>query len=361
MRLEESLQSAADMFGSDSGAPNGVTLYTSLPSRVERLAFGRKLGAAYQRECIASWRRRGFDVVSLNSRAEIEVLLPLGYEVRYREVEIGRPRINDFLTVIKEEPAAIAGIINADCIMVANDQTISLVLKSARLGLVLMERANIRAEDVKATGLSCYGFDFFLFAKQIVYNLEFDSEISIGTPWWDYWFPIVYHLGGGQLFKAPAPMLIHLDHQQGWSYESWLAHGRRMHEALARRKDQGGLLPFIKYGETNGLPEQDVCELATAAFQWLKTVPQAMNVDDPSAWLWCSLLAGIEAVPREAREAEQRFREVERGYKEAEQCLKNSLSWRVTRPLRFIEDKLSQFRLPISLRSFFERLTATES
>jgi hypothetical protein len=357
MRLEESLQSDQAMFGSVSGAPNGVTLYTSLPARIERRVSGRELGAAYQRECIASWWRRGFDVVSLNTRAEIEALLPLGYEVRYREVEIGRPRINDFLTVIKEEP----GIINADCIMVANDQAISLVLQSARLGLVLTERVNIGAEEVKATGSSCYGFDLLLFAKQFLYNLEFDPEISIGTPWWDYWFPIVYQLGGGQLFRPPAPMLIHLDHKQGWSRESWLAHGRRMHDALTRHNDQGGSLPFIKYGETNGLSEQEVCELATAAFQWLKTVPQAMNVDDPSVWLWCSLLAGIEAVPREAREAEQRFREVERGYKEAEQCLKNSLSWRVTRPLRFIEDKLSQFRLPISLRSFFERLTATES
>ena len=116
------------MFGSVSGAPNGVTLYTSLPARIERRVSGRELGAAYQRECIASWRRRGFDVVSLNSRVEIEVLLPLGYEVRYREVEIGRPRINDFLTVIKEEPAAIAGIINADCIMVANDQKAGIKL-----------------------------------------------------------------------------------------------------------------------------------------------------------------------------------------------------------------------------------------
>jgi hypothetical protein len=174
----------------------------------------------------------------------------------------------------------------------------------------------------------------------LYYNLEFDPEISIGTPWWNYWFSIAYHLGGGPLFMAPAPMLLHLDHKQGWSYESWLAHGRRMHDAIARDKDQDGLLPFIKYGETEGLSDQEVGELATATFQWLKTVPWAMNVDDPSAWLWCSLLAGIEAVPREAREAEQRLREIEHGFKEAEQRLKNSLSWKLTKPIRSIEEKL---------------------
>jgi hypothetical protein len=84
---------------------------TSLPPKIERLAGGRKLGAMYQRECIASWRRLGFDVVSLNSRAEIEALLPLGYEVTFKEVAASPPQINDFLAVIKEELAAVAGII----------------------------------------------------------------------------------------------------------------------------------------------------------------------------------------------------------------------------------------------------------
>jgi hypothetical protein len=129
---------------------------------------GREIGDAYQRECITFWRRRGFNVISFNSRAEIGALLSLGYEVIYREVEIGRPRLNDFFSLIKEEPAAIGWIVNADCIMVANDQAISLVLQSARLGLVLMERTNIGAEDVKATGLSCNGFNFFSVCKAVL-------------------------------------------------------------------------------------------------------------------------------------------------------------------------------------------------
>ena len=175
---------AASYVGSVSSAPNGVTLYTSLPPSIQRWASGRERGTAYQRECIASWRRYGFDVISLNSRAEIEALLPLGYEVTYREVETGRPKINDFLSVIKEEPAAIGGIINADCMMVTNNQLILLILQSAKRGLVLTERINFGAKDVKATGLSCFGFDLFLFAKQFLHTFEFDPQISIGTPWW---------------------------------------------------------------------------------------------------------------------------------------------------------------------------------
>jgi hypothetical protein len=357
------------MFALANGAPQAVTLYTSLPPRSERLAAGRELGTVYQRECIASWRRLGFDVVSLNARAEIEALLPLGYEVTFKEVASSRPRISDFLAVVKEEPAAVAGIINADCMMVANAAAISLVLQSARQGLVLVERLNIGADDVKATGVSCCGFDLLLFATQVLDDLEFDREISIGTPWWDYWFPIAYRLAGGELFSAPAPLLMHLDHPQSWSWEAWFAHGRKMHESLARNGGSGSSLPFVKHDRTNELSDTDVRYLTTAAFQWLKTVARVIQVDDPSAWLWCSFLAGIDSAAKHAREAERGFEESERGLEEAkrdfeeakrgfevaERRLKNSLSWKVTRPLRGVEKKLSRITLPIRLSSFFKR------
>jgi hypothetical protein len=91
------------MFASTYSTAQGVILYTSLPPRLERLAAGSECGVAYQRECIASWRRLAFDVVSLNSRAEIETLLPLGFDVTFKEVASECPRISDFLTVIKED------------------------------------------------------------------------------------------------------------------------------------------------------------------------------------------------------------------------------------------------------------------
>jgi hypothetical protein len=357
------------MFASATGTPQAVTLYTSLPPRIERVAAGRKLGAMYQRECIASWRRLGFGVVSLNGRAEIEALLPLGYEVTFKEAAASPPRINDFLAVIKEEPAAVAGIINADCIFVANDQMISLVLKSAGRGLVLVERLNIGADDLRATGTSCCGFDLILFAKQLLNAVEFDTEIAIGTPWWDYWFPLAYQSAGGELFSAPAPMLMHLDHPLGWSQETWLAQGRKMHDSLARKCKSDSSFPFVKYDQTNELSDSEVCELATAAFQWLKTAPSVIAMVDPLAWLWSSVLAGIDSVSKQARdaerrhdEAERRHEEAERRHEEAERCheeadrrLKDSFSWKVTRPLRDIENTLARIRLPTKMSSFIKR------
>jgi hypothetical protein len=378
------------MLASASPVPRGITLFTSLPPKIKRTAAGRELGAVYQRECIASWRSQGFEIVSLNARAEIEALLPLSYEVTFKEVASTRPRIYDFLTIIKEEPAAVAGIINADCMMVANDPAISLVLQFAKQGLVLVERLNIGADDLRATGVSCCGFDLLLFAKRVLDDLEFDPEISIGTPWWDYWFPIAYRLAGGQLFTVPAPMLMHLDHPQSWSWENWLADGRKMHDSLARIKKSDSSFPFVKYDQTNELSKSEALDFAIATFQWLKTAPHVIQMEDPSAWLWCSLLAGIDSVPKQATDAERGFEEAKRGFEEAERRheeaerrheeaerrheeaerrheeaerrheeaerrLKDSLSWKVTRPLRGIEKMLSRIRLPTSLRSFLKR------
>jgi hypothetical protein len=233
---------------------------------------------------------------------------------------------------------------------------------SLRQGLVLVERLNIGADDLRATGVSCYGFDLLLFKKQVLDDLEFDPEIPIGTPWWDYWFPIACQLAGGQLFTAPAPLLMHLDHPQGWSWEGWLAQGRKMHDSLAIKCKSYSSLPFVNYDQTNELSKSEANDFAIAAFQWLKTVAHVIQVEDPWAWLWCSFLAGIESAAKQAREAERRHEEAERRHEdaerrheEAEHRLKDSLSWKVTRPLRGIENMLSRIRLPTRLSSFLKR------
>lgn len=209
------------IFESGNGEPRKATLYTACRQGWSGGPWGRELGAAYQRECLVSWRRLGFDIVSLNSRAEIEALSPLGYELSFREAGEGLPSINDFIRIIKEDPSPVAGIINADCMMAANGQVMSVVMEAARARACF-------AADARATGQGCYGFDLFLFAKQHMNGLKFPPEITIGVPWWDYWFAVAYHLAGGQLFAAPAPMLVHLDHPQGWSRKTWLAIGRQM-------------------------------------------------------------------------------------------------------------------------------------
>jgi hypothetical protein len=67
-------------------------------------------------------------------------------------------------------------------------------------------------------------------------------------------------------------------------------------------------------------------------------------MEEPSAWLWSSLLAGIDSVSKQAREAERLLEQAKRGFEESERRLKDSFSWKVTRPLRGIEKTLSRIR-----------------
>jgi hypothetical protein len=60
------------------------------------------------------------------------------------------------------------------------------------------------------------------------------------------------------------------------------------------------------------------------------------------------LLARIESLPKQAREAE-------RGFEDSERRLQASFSWKVTRPHRGIEKTLARIRLPTRLISSIER------
>jgi hypothetical protein len=155
------------------------------------------------------------------------------------------------------------------------------------------------------------------------------------------------------LFRAPAPLLMHLDHPQSWSWETWLVHGQKMHDSLARNSGSGSPLPFLNPDRTNELSRSEGEAFAIAAFQWLKTSAQVIPMEDQSAQLWCSFLSGVDSAPRQIKEAERRLEEAERRLEEAErhfeevECnYKNSLSWKVTRPLRGVEKTLSRIRLP---------------
>jgi hypothetical protein len=216
-----------------------VKLYTSLPPEVSRIIAGKEVGAAYLAECVRSWGRAGFDVISLNSAQEIEALVGQGYAVEYLQVSRDRPAIDDFLTAIRGSQAAVAGIINADVLLIAEPA----LLAAARDGadsLTLIERINIDPDTLRPTGRSCFGFDAFIFATAPLSRIDRGEEFLFGHPWWDYWFPIAYAAAGGNLRNIKAPVLFHLQHQQKWNSEQFVANARKTVRCLLRSK---GSLP----------------------------------------------------------------------------------------------------------------------
>jgi hypothetical protein len=97
----------------------GITLYTSIPPRLKRMAAGREYGDEYQKKCIDSWISGGFRVVSINPKSEIASLESKYPQVTYVDSgseDIGT-EIHVFFQNIEATEERFAGIINADCFL----------------------------------------------------------------------------------------------------------------------------------------------------------------------------------------------------------------------------------------------------
>jgi hypothetical protein len=287
------------MFGAGAAPANDVTLYTSLPPRLTRHAGGREIGIAYQRECIASWRRLGFDVVSLNSRAEIEALEAHGYNVAFHETDSTPPRINDVLSVIRGSGARIGAIINADCMLFTNGAIVAAMLRAAGTGMVLGERLNLTPDQVRPTGVPFLGFDLFLFSTGPARDINLDDAIVMGSPWWDWWFPLAFQSAGGKLFSLPAPVLLHLDHPQNYSHALSAGNAERMYRYFAGSTVGTGF-PFI--GERHAAnSKEDFYRLSRASHAWLLCTSEKIAISDPASLLLLNFMSGLRNSGMELR------------------------------------------------------------
>ena len=264
-------------------------MFTSIPPRARRLVGDRDFGPAWQAACVESWRRAGFGVVSLNSAQEIESLrgtAPAG--VAFVRLPDGAtvPRIVDFLDAARESGAPVAGIVNADCMMIP--QTGLAERLADGLGdVVIVERINVDRETLRPTGRHCYGFDGFFFPTQAVGAAARDESWRIGDTWWDYWLPIAFRLGGVGTRTLPAPALIHLDHDVAWDKQGWIDKcGRLLDYVRASRTRPDNAELAALFDATPVRPgEQDVHALSLRIFAWLRACeplwrPERASVDD---------------------------------------------------------------------------------
>jgi hypothetical protein len=206
---------------------NGITLYTSLAPNAKRLIQGSEVGPAYITECIGSWKRAGFEVVSLNSASEISELVKLNYDVQYQQISSDRPSIIDFLTTIASSARPVAGIVNSDVFMTRHPGWLGLVETCPGNGMILAERINIDPATLSPTGRTCNGFDAFVFATEPLSRIDQNCDLLFGQPWWDYWLPLAYIAAGGKLVTGNASVLFHLDHAQNWNQAQWLTNAKK--------------------------------------------------------------------------------------------------------------------------------------
>jgi hypothetical protein len=276
----------------------GITLFTSLPPSTARIVHGHDFGPAYQRACIDSWIAAGFEVVSLNPESEIAQLRKYDFPISYLVSPNPRPKIIEFLTEAGRSPSELTGIINADCLLLSYPAFVQDILSGARDGLVMIERVNIDPNSLLPTGQTCLGFDAFFFNKADAARVKIDPDLSVGQPWWDYWFPMEFSVSDVKLLRPQSPVILHLDHEQGWSQDRWLYYGRKFIRHFSGV--DGTRIPGFSAGLHeflgSGAPERDdLGGLADWCFNWLRENAELLKAsqDDAASELFGRILNAI--------------------------------------------------------------------
>jgi hypothetical protein len=188
----------------------------------------------------------------------------------------------DFFAAAGNSGSKIAGIINADCMMI-NRFEFSKHFPDHLDGIVIAERVDLSKETLRPTGLPCFGFDAFFFDVAALAHIDHDDHWRIGEVWWDYWLPLAFHVAGFEIKTLPAPILLHLQHSLAWDWDAWATEFSRLLRLLdghSRSVDRE-LTEKLSGVRRPG----DVEDLQHLIFAWLKSReplwrPQVGSVDD---------------------------------------------------------------------------------
>lgn len=184
-----------------------------------------------QQLAIESWVRLGFSVSSLNAPSEIDEIKPLFGNVEFVAVEkdaradCGKPLVylNDVVAWLRSRGTCICGLINSDIHLRATPGAMRFLLEQARDSMVLACRTDVDDVNDGAGEVYKFGFDVFLFDREILGMLP-STEFCLGQPWWDYWLASL-------LMKSPNrtpskfalklvafPFAFHVRHDKKWDH-----------------------------------------------------------------------------------------------------------------------------------------------
>ncbi len=198
-----------------------------------------------QRTAVDSWRKLGFDVVSLNCPDEISALREVFPDVRFVEVRreagdsYGRPLVyfDEFLRYFRSQRSRICGIVNSDIHLISDQPIVPFIESHALDGLVYGPRTDVDSLD-ELQGEPCQtGFDFFFFDRSLIPCFP-PSEFRIGLPWWDHWVPLVSILEGFATKRLISPFAYHIRHPSKWDKDEWLVLAKKLFGHLRPRIDR---------------------------------------------------------------------------------------------------------------------------
>jgi hypothetical protein len=263
-------------------------LLTSIPLHLKRVVQGTDFGPAWQAACIRSWKDAGFRVISLNTADEVNGIRSFAPGIDFLEIPNGHPRplITDFFTAAAGIDAEIAGIINADCLLIDHTE-LARRLANHLDGLAVVERFNVDRNTLRPTGQTCFGFDAFFFTTAALPAIECNASWRIGDNWFDYWLPLTFYFAGFEPRTLPGPILMHLDHDRAWDWQVWETHFLRFLEFF--RNHESNLHDAELLAAMRALPSTpqtpDIHRLSRRIYDWLRSrkplwKPENGSVDD---------------------------------------------------------------------------------
>ncbi len=201
-----------------------------------------------QREAINSWKRLGFNVVSINSAQEIEQLQSSFHDINFiiadrdAKARCGKPYIyfDDFLAYFRTTDSRICSIINSD-IHLTDERLKTLVSTEAEDAFLFGCRLDVSSLATTQGTVFRDGFDYFFFDIKYL-DVYPENEFCLGLPWWDYWAVLVPMLSQVPVKKLTAPVAHHITHPINWDEDNWK-------------------LLSLKIGEYIGMPEQPTIQM----------------------------------------------------------------------------------------------------
>jgi hypothetical protein len=216
-----------------------VAIATSIPPTTKRLQNHEDIGERYQADCVASWLDAGFKVYSVNAPDEIPRLAARFPQVAFvptdrdARVMLGRktPMIDDLLLALARQDRPVVGIVNADICMETGRDWRGILGAAVGSTMVIGHRVDVetwpeKPGDTLVSGVPYRdGFDLFFFEKAAIPDcLAGDGAglgFAMGTPWWDYWFPLTLAFKNYHLALLREPVAAHFIHPMNYEWDSW--------------------------------------------------------------------------------------------------------------------------------------------
>jgi glycosyltransferase involved in cell wall biosynthesis len=308
-----------------------------------------------QKAAIRSWQNLGFKVISINCAEEIALLRDDFTGVLFVEAsrnayaEIGRPLIylGDILSALQQTVCQVCGILNSDIFLSADSDFVNFIAETVGAGLLFGSRIDIDSMENLDGEKFIYGFDFFFFNKAVLKALP-ESGFCIGVPWWDYWVPFVPLIRGIPCKELISPVAFHVNHETKWTGELFFDYGKKFADKVSQF---GQAKEFTTKIAADSSPEQltlfsfDILEYILKKSDkvvYPRSEGGAMRIE-VGRKQYLAMRAQVIAHRRLFWVLNEQIK-VARDCQLRLEALHASLSWRITKPLRWILDAVGKMR-----------------